>query len=189
MIHEIAGLLDRAEQGILFRTLSRLQLLHRLQERGLLTDGVAYDPYSALEVEGPVLALFRDGETVESAQAGEKVEILLPQTCFYIASGGQVSDTGKMISTAKPEWEARVVDMRKPAAGMIVHVAEIEHQIEGAHVLEQINSCRGQRSWFICAAAIARAHPRRADQAHAAFIPPLHFCRFADRVAAFDEIH
>ncbi len=114
-------------------------------------EGVAYDPYGALEVEGPILALVRDGQPVESAAPGERVEVILPETCFYVAAGGQVSDTGTIVTIeeaptpggggeAPPPLspppsgeglgegeraELRVVDMRKPAAGVIVHVCEV----------------------------------------------------------------
>jgi alanyl-tRNA synthetase len=101
------------------------QVIESLHARGLLKEGVTYDPYTALEVEGPVLALFKDGQAVDSAKAGDKVEVLLPHTCFYVESGGQVSDTGRMNSAGKAGWELRVVEMRKPAAGTIVHVAEV----------------------------------------------------------------
>ncbi len=90
-------------------------------------EGVAYDPYAALEVEGPLLALVRDGRSVEAARPGDQVEVILPETCFYVAAGGQVSDTGTIVSAAdeNTRWEIRVSEMRKPAAGVIVHVGEV----------------------------------------------------------------
>ena len=42
-------------------------------------------------------------------QPGDKVEVLLPETGFYVESGGQVSDTGTIISAGKAQsWEIRV---------------------------------------------------------------------------------
>jgi alanyl-tRNA synthetase len=120
-------------------------ILVQLQMRGLLgPEGVVYDPYNRLEVEGPVLAIVRAGETVEIAAPGDRVEVLLPETCFYVESGGQVADTG-MILSLPPSfsplkggvrggsleegegggWEIRVDDTRKPAAGVIVHAGEV----------------------------------------------------------------
>jgi alanyl-tRNA synthetase len=98
-----------------------------LQANGILKgEGVAYDPYSNIEVEGPVLAMIKDGQPVKSAKAGERVEVLLPQTSFYIESGGQVSDTGSIVSARGAEgWEIQVEDVRKPAAGMIVHIGRV----------------------------------------------------------------
>jgi alanyl-tRNA synthetase len=98
-----------------------------LQVNGILkSEGVLYDPYSNLEVEGPVLALVKDGQPVQSASLGERVEVLLPQTCFYIEAGGQVSDTGSIVSAQGEDgWEIRVEDVRKPAAGIIVHIGQV----------------------------------------------------------------
>jgi alanyl-tRNA synthetase len=100
-------------------------LLAQLESNGSLSpSGVTHDPYTRLEVEGPVLALIVNGRPVSEAQTGDKVEVLLPDTCFYVESGGQVSDTGTILST-EDEWEVHVEEMRKPAAGIIVHVGTI----------------------------------------------------------------
>jgi len=102
------------------------RLLKNLQAQGKLdADGVSYNPYEWLEVEGPVLALVRQGEEVEQAKPGDKVEILLPETGFYIESGGQVSDIGTIVSSSEPRWEISVTDMRRPAAGVIVHIGNV----------------------------------------------------------------
>jgi alanyl-tRNA synthetase len=96
-----------------------------LQAKGKLgKGGAAYDPYGVLEVEGEVLALVANGQAIDEAQAGDSVEVLLPRTPFYVESGGQVSDTG-LIRDAGNKWEIEVSEMRKPAAGMVVHVGEV----------------------------------------------------------------
>jgi alanyl-tRNA synthetase len=105
-------------------------LLAKLREEGLLkTEAVDYNPYSDLEAEGTLLAILRDGEPVDSAKPGDQVEILLPQTCFYVEAGGQVSDSGRIISDPSLEnkWEIRVDEVHKPAAGVIVHTGEVLH--------------------------------------------------------------
>ncbi len=102
------------------------QLLTDLQTQGKLgPEGVEYDPYQRLEVEGPVLALVQDGQAVDSASTGDPVELVLPETSFYVEAGGQVADTGVIVSTGQPEWEVRVTGMSRPAAGMIVHTGEV----------------------------------------------------------------
>jgi alanyl-tRNA synthetase len=53
------------------------------------------------------------------------VEIVLPETCFYIESGGQVSDAGLIRSQIKDSWEIRINEVIKPAAGMILHIGEV----------------------------------------------------------------
>src|SRR5271157_359201 len=87
--------------------------------------GVTYDPYHALEVEGPLLAIVKDGISVPEAHEGERVELIIPETCFYVEAGGQVSDTGMFVSVKEPRWEIRIDDTRKPAAGVIVHIGEV----------------------------------------------------------------
>ncbi len=101
-------------------------ILHDLQTQGKLpASGVSYDPYTALETQGSLLALVRDGQSVTRAAPGDQVEVILPHTCLYIESGGQVSDMGTLVAAGGPEWEIRVTEMRKPAAGVITHVGEV----------------------------------------------------------------
>ncbi len=100
-------------------------VLEELQSQGKLgPEGVRYDPYRTLEVQGTILALVKDGQPVIQAAPGDEVEVLLPETCFYVEAGGQVSDRG-IIASPTGEWEIRVKDMRRPAAGVIVHVGQV----------------------------------------------------------------
>jgi alanyl-tRNA synthetase len=84
-------------------------LVEDLQAQGILgNQGVIYNPYELLEVEAPVLALVQNGESVQAAQSGQQVDVLLPETGFYLEAGGQVSDTGTIVSVNEPRWEIRV---------------------------------------------------------------------------------
>jgi alanyl-tRNA synthetase len=106
-------------------------VLKELQRKGRLDEhGVAYDPYTSPRVEGELLALIVNGQTVPSASFGDPVEVILPRTGFYIESGGQVSDEGIIRSLrtsdgGEPAWEIEVTDVRRPSAGVIVHVGEV----------------------------------------------------------------
>jgi len=117
-------------------------VLKALQADGKLgTEGVEYDPYTSPRAEGDVLAIVVDGKVVASASFGETVEVVMPKTGFYIESGGQVSDTGIIMSPspvgsptgmlregARGEggpWEIEITDIRKPSTGIIVHVGEV----------------------------------------------------------------
>ena len=100
-------------------------IMKELQKAGKLgKDGVAYNPYEWMQVEGPVLALAADGQSLTEAGAGDRVEVLLPKTGFYVESGGQVSDTG-VISAKDGSWEIEVAEIRKPSPGAIIHVGEV----------------------------------------------------------------
>ncbi|MDQ2807425.1 MAG: alanine--tRNA ligase [Chloroflexota bacterium] len=86
---------------------------------------LGYD-YATLSAEGRVLGLVQAGKSVERAEAGQEVEIILDRTPFYAEGGGQVGDSGVL------EWEggrATVRDTRKPIAGVFAHHATL---IEGA---------------------------------------------------------
>ena len=101
-------------------------LLSDLIQAGKLNDtGVDYDPYH--EFEGPVevLGLIQEGEPVSEAKVGDSVDVLLPKTGFYVESGGQVSDTGRIVSAEGKDWTIEITAMRKPAAGMIVHQGKV----------------------------------------------------------------
>jgi alanyl-tRNA synthetase len=100
------------------------------------SDGVEYDPYKLMRVDGAVLHVTPEGKMISINEqhwrqlqgieysAGDRVEVLLPKTGFYVESGGQVSDTG-VISAKDGSWEIEVNEMRKPSAGVIVHVGEV----------------------------------------------------------------
>ncbi len=105
-------------------------ILKDLQAKGKLgKDGVEYDPYNSLRVEGEVLALVVDGVSKETAELDDQVEVILPKTGFYIEAGGQVNDTGFIRRLSSPSggdgWEIEVSAMRRPAAGVITHVGTV----------------------------------------------------------------
>ncbi len=101
-------------------------VLEGLQAAGKIgAQGVSYDPYAAFEAEGEVLSLVREGISVPEAQVGDSVEVILPQTHFYVESGGQVADTGTIVSVGEPRWEIEIEDVRRPAAGVIAHHGKV----------------------------------------------------------------
>ncbi|MEO7053542.1 MAG: alanine--tRNA ligase [Rhizomicrobium sp.] len=78
--------------------------------------------YDTEEAEGQILAIFKDGQRVQSATAGETVQILANQTPFYAESGGQAGDTGLMLS---PKADGTITDTQKKLGSMHVHVVEV----------------------------------------------------------------
>ncbi|MDX1991544.1 MAG: alanine--tRNA ligase [bacterium] len=109
--------------GIIASAEEYTRLLNQLKESGALGDnGVDYQPYGPTRREARLLALLQNGQPVESAITGEKVELVLDTTPFYVESGGQVSDTGIISGDG---WRVEVEDMSKPIGGLIVHHGEV----------------------------------------------------------------
>ena len=101
-------------------------VFEELQAQGRLKlEGIVYDPYADVEQEGELLALVKQGAPVQEADEGEHVELILPRTAFYVEAGGQVSDTGLVVSVNEPRWEVRIEDVRRPAAGVVSHVGTV----------------------------------------------------------------
>jgi alanyl-tRNA synthetase len=100
-------------------------LAAELQNQGKLSNqGITYDPYNRLEVSGEVIAILLNGIPVETASPDDEVEVILPETCFYVEAGGQVSDTGIIRSTGD-SWEIEIRGMRKPGGGLITHLGKV----------------------------------------------------------------
>jgi alanyl-tRNA synthetase len=60
---------------------------------GAKTEFLGYD---RLRNEGEVVALYKDGSSVEKLNAGERGVVVLDRTPFYAESGGQVGDRGAL---------------------------------------------------------------------------------------------
>jgi alanyl-tRNA synthetase len=107
-----------------------LDLLHDLKSDGLLPPaGVVHSYDEKFETETTLAALLRDGKPVLGARTGDKVEVVLPETAFYLESGGQVSDLGHIgryvEGQEEPIWEIRIDEVRRPVPGLIVHAGEV----------------------------------------------------------------
>jgi alanyl-tRNA synthetase len=78
--------------------------------------------YENLSGEAQVLLIVRDGAEVESARAGETVEVVTSETPFYGESGGQVGNQGEITA---PQLAMTVSTTVKDPTGMIIHKGEI----------------------------------------------------------------
>jgi alanyl-tRNA synthetase len=80
--------------------------------------------YDALEAEGRVVAILRDG-TEYGELAGEgAAEVVLDATPFYPEGGGQVGDRGVLSAGDRPVFQ--VEDTQKPLGQLIVHRGRLQ---------------------------------------------------------------
>ncbi len=84
----------------------------------------AFEGYRHLRVDGAeVLAILKDGQGVPAANAGDAVEIVLDRTSFYADSGGQIGDTGWLMSDDHNAVLADITGCTKPVQGVFAHRA------------------------------------------------------------------
>jgi alanyl-tRNA synthetase len=107
------------------------EALAQMQQEGLVdAQGVRYRIYENLsDVDTEIAAIIRNGELVAEANPGDQVEIVLPETPFYVESGGQVSDTGEIYffpeETEQPVFVVEVTDTRRRIPGLVVHIGRV----------------------------------------------------------------
>ena len=79
--------------------------------------------YEANQAEGIVLSLIKDNKEVKSLNKGDEAMIILNQTPFYGESGGQIGDTGLIISA---DFKFKVEDVQKKLGDLFVHYGKVE---------------------------------------------------------------
>ena len=89
-----------------------------LAERLGPTEFLGYETETA---EAQVMALVAEGAETTGADLGTTVQVVLNQTPFYAEAGGQVGDTGTLVT---PTGRAEVRDTRR-AQGLVLHTAEV----------------------------------------------------------------
>ncbi len=90
------------------------EVLKRLSERLPATPFKGYESFSA---EAEVLALVKGEEEVSGVSAGEEALVVFSETPFYPEGGGQVADTGLVLS---PGLSAEVLEARR-FGNLILH--------------------------------------------------------------------
>ncbi len=83
------------------------------------TDFIGYDQESG---SGRVLSILSEGEQVETAEEGRPVELFLDRTPFYAESGGQIGDSGRMVS---PTGTIKVSDTQFALPGLHGHLGVV----------------------------------------------------------------
>ncbi len=117
-----------------------------LYSRGMRSTFVGYDEMSII---APVLAILKNGVEVDSASAGDTVELITESTPFYGESGGQKGDCG-VISTGNAHLD--VASASRPYPDLIVHHAHIKEGTLRKGDAADLKVCRTER------AAVARNH-------------------------------
>lgn len=109
-----------------------------------------FDGYEVLKENAKVLAIVAGGELSGSANAGDKVTIILDRTPFYAESGGQVPDYGTI--EGGEACEIAVKNVQKTKDGKFMHLGDvIRGKLSiGDTVTASVNAERRQ--------AICRAH-------------------------------
>lgn len=90
---------------------------------GNITVGSEFIGYDKWATEARIVALLKDGEEVESAEAGDEIQFILDKTPFYAESGGQIADKGTVKSN---HGIITVTDIQKAPNGQNLHKGTIE---------------------------------------------------------------
>ena len=102
------------------------EVYHRLSVDGIATEFVGYkdEKKPTLPVmESRVTAILKKGQVVEEISAGDEAEVIVTATPFYGETGGQVGDTGVIMSGAPATFN--VTDTKRPLDNLIVHVGRL----------------------------------------------------------------
>ncbi len=102
------------------------------QRHALTLPDTEFVGYDACRAESRVVALMQQGQPIEQAGAGERVDVVLDRTPFYGQAGGQVGDQGELrLPPTNGDTGARLVvtDAIRPLPNTIVHRAEV---VEGS---------------------------------------------------------
>ncbi|HOX29024.1 MAG TPA: alanine--tRNA ligase, partial [bacterium] len=81
-----------------------------------------FDGYEKIEGEERVFAIIRDGAVVDSATAGEKIDLIFDRTPFYGEMGGQVGDKG---AASSKNGKINIFETIVADGKIVVHKAEV----------------------------------------------------------------
>ncbi len=78
--------------------------------------------YETNQAEGVVLSLLKENKEVDQLKENDEGMIIVNQTPFYGESGGQVGDTGQIVSN---EFKFEVTDVQKKLGDLFVHYGKV----------------------------------------------------------------
>lgn len=82
-----------------------------------------WQAYEHLSVEASVIGLVRDGERQQELEPGATGQVVLDRTSFYAESGGQVADSGEIVTD---QGVLKVLDVQRPVKGLVVHTVQVQ---------------------------------------------------------------
>lgn len=111
------------------------------------TGRVEFTGYTNTQTDdAEVLAIIKDNAEVDFLNAGEAGEVILNRTPFYAEAGGQIGDTGHLVSTdaGGESVFAKIENTTAPVRGLNTHHARVERGTlrKGAHVAAYIDATR-----------------------------------------------
>ncbi|SFV80912.1 Alanyl-tRNA synthetase [hydrothermal vent metagenome] len=91
----------------------------KVSQKGVdISDATEFLGYEQLENSSSVQALIKDGELVDSIEAGDNAIIVLAESSFYGESGGQVGDSGAL---SNKDIDFEVGNTQKQKSGAFEH--------------------------------------------------------------------
>ncbi|SER38624.1 alanyl-tRNA synthetase [Nitrosomonas sp. Nm51] len=107
------------------KAMARQREQARAANKFTMTEGLAYNGdqtvfhgYDALQHEGTILAIYKEGTPADFIEAGDEAVIVLDHTPFYAESGGQVGDSGELMAA---NGTFAVTDTQKIQADVFGH--------------------------------------------------------------------
>ncbi|HEV2979362.1 MAG TPA: alanine--tRNA ligase [Casimicrobiaceae bacterium] len=105
------------------RAASTFKMAEGLEYRGAKT---IFDGYDTLAEDARVVALYRDGSSVDALSTGQTGVVVLDRTPFYAESGGQVGDRGELSRTGACLTLFAVHDTQKLQPDVFGHHGEMK---------------------------------------------------------------
>lgn len=81
--------------------------------------------YELSQAASPLVAIISNGQEVQEAGAGQRVELVFERTPFYGEAGGQVGDSGRALALDHGV-EVDITDTQKPMGDLIVHYGTVK---------------------------------------------------------------
>jgi alanyl-tRNA synthetase len=148
------------------RTASTFKMAEGLDYRGAKT---VFDGYDTLAEEARVVALYRDGSSVDALTTGQHGVVVLDRTPFYAESGGQIGDRGELSKSGAGLTLFTVHDTQKIQPDVFGHHGELktgELKLGDTVAARVDGAARARAAWNHSATHLMHAALRKVLGAH-----------------------